>query len=656
MQKFLYSFIFFMTMVCNANAAPPPEAFGQLPGTYDAAISPDANNMAVIVNQNGQYVVQIVNLKNSNDASGVGLGKGVKPLWVKWANNTQVLVSFWQSEKLGGVPVTTGYIYTLDTETMKGKILVRPGQNGSTGSRLGTSTLFRQYNNDVIDFLDNDPDHILMAYSDVGNTHPPDIKKVNVATGRDTTVKRGLSNVQTWYTDLRGEPRIGQGLKDKSTEQWVLRIREVNGDKWHNSDDYPGLNANASIYGFTKDPNELIIGAYQGKDTRGLYVYDLRVKKMTRKLFHNDKYDVGNVILNSDGSDVIGVSYVGESVEKELFDAYDTSLDYVRSQLPDRTIDFIDQSKNSEYILFNASNAYDPGGLMIMETSTKKIQMLKSKYAKLEPNDLGLVVNVRYSARDGVKIPAYVTLPPTVNDTASIKNLPFIVLPHGGPYARESDRFDYLAQFFATRGYGVLQMNFRGSSGYGKTFEDQGRENWVVMQEDVEDGAKWLLKKGYADPDRMCIAGWSYGGYAALMGALKNPDLYSCAISMAGVTDLQDIIRDVEKYQFGKITARNFILKGFESKDDIKANSPVKLADTLITPLFLAHGTADQRVHFDQYKRMKSALRKSDADVTYLEFKEEDHFLSNQNNRQKFLVEIDKFLKKHIGKSEFVKP
>lgn len=430
----------------------------------------------------------------------------------------------------------------------------------------------------------------------------------------------------------------------------------MNGDKWHNSDDYPGLNANASIYGFTKDPNELIIGAYQGKDTRGLYVYDLRVKKMTRKLFHNDKYDVGNVILNSDGSDVIGVSYVGESVEKELFDAYDTSLDYVRSQLPDRTIDFIDQSKNSEYILFNASNAYDPGGLMIMETSTKKIQMLKSKYAKLEPNDLGLVVNVRYSARDGVKIPAYVTLPPTVNDTASIKNLPFIVLPHGGPYARESDRFDYLAQFFATRGYGVLQMNFRGSSGYGKTFEDQGRENWVVMQEDVEDGAKWLLKKGYADPDRMCIAGWSYGGYAALMGALKNPDLYSCAISMAGVTDLQDIIRDVEKYQFGKITARNFILKGFESKDDIKANSPVKLADTLITPLFLAHGTADQRVHFDQYKRMKSALRKSDADVTYLEFKEEDHFLSNQNNRQKFLVEIDKFLKKHIGKSEFVKP
>ena len=171
------------------------------------------------------------------------------------------------------------------------------------------------------------------------------------------------------------------------------------------------------------------------------------------------------------------------------------------------------------------------------------------------------------------------------------------------------------------------------------------------MQEDVEDGARWLLEKGYADPDKMCIAGWSYGGYSALMGAVKNSDIYACAISMAGVTDLKDMINDIKKYRFGKVTARNFVLRGFEDKDDIKENSPVKRAEEITIPVFLAHGEKDQRVHFDQFKRMKSALKKSPADHTFVRFKDEDHFLSDQANRQEFFVELEKFLVKHLGES-----
>jgi dipeptidyl aminopeptidase/acylaminoacyl peptidase len=161
------------------------------------------------------------------------------------------------------------------------------------------------------------------------------------------------------------------------------------------------------------------------------------------------------------------------------------------------------------------------------------------------------------------------------------------------------------------------------------------------------------LKKGYADPNKICIAGWSYGGYASLMGAIKNSDIYKCAISMAGVTDLKDMIGDMKKYRFGKIAAKDFILKGFEDKDAIKENSPVKRADEINIPLFLAHGTYDQRVHFDQFKRMKSALKKSSAKVTYMTFKDEDHFLSDQENRQKFFKGMDKFLKEVVGESEF---
>ena len=324
----------------------------------------------------------------------------------------------------------------------------------------------------------------------------------------------------------------------------------------------------------------------------------------------------------------------------------------MRTKYKGYTVDYVDQSQDGEIVLFKASNAYDPGALLMLNTSTNKVSMLSLIRPDLPASEMGKVISFNYTARDGFEIPAYLTLPASVTNATQLKNSPFIILPHGGPYARQSKRFDYFAQFFVSRGFAVLQMNFRGSEGYGKKFKDAGRDNWVLMQDDVEDGARWLIKKGYADPNRMCIVGWSYGGYAAMMGAIKNPELYACAVSMAGVTDLQDMIRDIKKYRFGNISAKNFVLKGFEGKDDIKENSPIKRAKDFTVPLFLAHGTLDQRVHYDQFTRMKRALNKSSAKVTAMSFKDEDHFLSNQENRQQFFEGLDKFLKETIGELE----
>jgi len=617
------------------------EVFGKLPGVYDAALSPDGGEVAAIVNAQGRYAVGI--FSKGAQPRVIGLGKGVKPASIKWANNQRVLVSLWQSDRIQGTPVTTGYIYTLDTQNMKGRFLIRP------------KGIVRQYNNVIVDWLDNDPDHILMAFSDEDNNNlQPDIKRVNVATGRYVTVQRGLRDIQWWITDATGAPRIGQGYKDNSFGTAVMRIRDTQGARWRSADDYPGLSANTRIHGFTQNPDEVIISAYRGKDTVGLYIYDLAAKAVTRKIYHNDKYDASGVVFNSDSGEVIGARYTAEASETELLGEFDTSLARMRRQLPDYTIDYVDQSSDGKTVLFKVSNPYDPGALMILRAGQEMPSRLGYTYPDVNSNQLGDVISLTYRARDKVKIPAFVTLPPTVTETSQIKNLPFIVLPHGGPYGRDSKRFDYFAQFFATRGYGVLQMNFRGSDGYGKAYKEAGRKNWVVMQEDVEDGTRWLQRKGYADPKRTCIVGWSYGGYAALMGAAKNGDLYNCAVAMAALTDIKDFKRDARKYRFGKAGIKNFIGEGFESKDDIKANSPVKIAGDIKIPLFLAHGTADQRVHFDQYRRMKSALKKSPAKVTYMEFRDEDHFLSNQANRQKFLKGVEKFLMDANGKSEFM--
>lgn len=644
MRTFLLLAVIYLGIISAAQAEPPKaELFGSLPKIHDAAISPAGKQVAMIRVIQGQYAIQVLTLGASDEAPRlVALAKRVKPISVVWVNPNRLLVSFWQSAKLGDLPYTSGFIYSLNTKTMEGEVLVRPGVG-----------VFRQFNHVVVDYLEDDHDHILMAFSNDDNNLQPDLRKVNVATGRSRVVTRGIRNIQAWYTDLRGEPRVGQGRQDRETEQWVLRIRDANTNKWHESDDYPGLAADTAIRGFTADPNELIIADYQGRDTIGLYIYNLQEKKITRTLFHNDTYDAGDVILSHDGNEVAGATYIGETSEVELFDGYSTVLSGLREEFADYTVDYIDQSEEAGLIIVKISNPSEPGHIMLYDAKAKQLQTLGALYPGLGTEQLGEVVSVTYAARDGVKIPSFVTLPPMIADSAQLKNLPFVIMPHGGPYGRDEKRFDYFAQFFATRGFGVLQMNFRGSDGYGKAFEDSGRENWTVMQQDVEDGAHWLIERGYADPERTCIVGWSYGGYAALMGALKNPELYACAISMAGVTDLQDMIRDIKEYRFGRIAAKDFILQGFDSKDDIKANSPVKLAEDLNVPLLLAHGTADQRVHIDQFRRMKRALRNAAVPVSYLEFEDEDHFLSNEENRIEFFEGIDQFLRETVGESSF---
>ena len=454
-------------------------------------------------------------------------------------------------------------------------------------------------------------------------------------------------------TDRTGEPRIGQG-RSQQDGSWVLRIRDANSKKWRFSKDFAGLDANTDIHGFTSNPNQIIVSAYQGKDTIGLYIYDLIEKKITDQLYHNDSYDATGVVLNTDGDKVIGAVYVSESRQVELLGEYDTVLSRMRALFANSTVTYVDQSEDGKKILFEVSNATDPGNLLLVEGKGDPINLGRLQ-PQINSEDLGAVISIDYTARDGQIIPSFLTIPPSITDVAQLQKIPFIVLPHGGPYARTSKRFDYFAQFFASQGYGVLQMNFRGSAGYGKKFKESGRENWVVMQEDVEDGTRWLISEGLADPKRICIAGWSYGGYAALMGAAKNAELYSCAVSVAGLTDISDFIRDGKKYRFGNIDVKNFFGSGFKDKANVKANSPVKLASQIEIPIFLAHGKRDQIVHFDQFTRLKSALRKAPAKATYMSFKDGDHSLSLQKDRQDLLSGLEIFLTQVNGKSEFIK-
>ena len=630
----------FVLSVSNTHAAPTAADFGALPSIYDMAISPNGENLAMFINYKGDQYIRVVRVDGKGGANKIaGLGKGTKPKWIKWANDNRVLAGLWQSEKTGTTAYEVSGIYTLDATTMKGKYLVKPrGQ-------------FRQFNDDVIDFLEHDPNHILMSYSDK-DANAPDIQRVNVATGKDQRLKRGNIGTQQWFTDNRGEPRIGQGRYDNTAARWTMTIRDADENKWRNVNEFPGLEANDNVRGFTDNPNELILGRYNGKDTVGLYVYDLIQKRITRSLFHNDQYDAGAIITNQDGK-VIGATYVSDAKERVLFDGDNTIMSRLQQEFPGQIVDYIDQSRGGVRTIFSVSDSKDPGMIYMYDAKDNSIAAIGGIRQNLALDSMGHVLAATYPARDGEIIPGYMTVPATITDNSQIKQLPFIVLPHGGPYARDSKRFDYLAQYFANQGYGVFQMNFRGSAGYGKSFKDAGRENWVVMQEDVEDATKMLISKGYADPKRICIAGWSYGGYASLMGGIKNPELYKCIVSIAGVTDLSDMINDLKKYQFGNLAAKDFVLKGFKDKDAIRENSPLRRADEIKVPVFLAHGTYDQSVHFDQYSRMRRALKKHKVQHTALSIKKEDHYMSTEKNRIAMFEALDKFIKTNLGPSSF---
>ena len=620
-------------------AAPPPVSFGELPLIFDADISPDGKHIATVVNVKGVYYAASRKTKDNNaKMEVVSLGEDLRPRYIKWVNNERYVVAVEKSEVSRNTPYTVTQLFTKSLGKKDGRLVVR-------------APFFRQFNDRVVDWLEDDPDHILMAYSNTEFDPYPDIFKVRVDNGREKQVKRSIKGIEYWYTDDTGTPRIGRGQTESGINQ--MRIHNIDTGDWESFEKYPGLQPNTPIYGFLKNGSEMIIGDYKGRDTIGLYIYDMRARKITRKLFHNDEYDASGVVVSSDGETVIGAKYVADEEETELLGEYGTLLTRLRNQFKDYAVSFVDQTDDGQTLIVRMSAPFDPGGMYIYNVGDKGPTLLRRRYSNLKSDEMGDVFPVKYTSRDGVKIPAYITLPPTIQSQEKLKDLPFIVLPHGGPYGRDEKRFDYFAQFFATRGYGVMQMNFRGSEGYGRAFQEAGRDNWLVMQEDVEDATRYLLKKGYSDPDRTCIAGWSYGGYAALMGAAKdNEELYDCVIAMAALTDINKAKSDLAKYRGGRHAAKEFFGDAMQDRDVRKANSPVNVADQIKVPVFLAHGDRDENVQFVQYQRMKSALKKAGVKTTAIAFEEEDHFLSRQENREKFFKEIDKFLTKVNGTSE----
>jgi dipeptidyl aminopeptidase/acylaminoacyl peptidase len=340
---------------------------------------------------------------------------------------------------------------------------------------------------------------------------------------------------------------------------------------------------------------------------------------------------------------VVGVSYEIDTAHTVYFDPDIKKLMSALSRaLPNQTVSLIDASVDEQVLLLFAGSDDDPGVFYVLDRASMKLRTILVARDELEGVKLAKVRPVSYPAADGTLIPGYLTLPPGKENS---KGLPAIVLPHGGPSARDHWGFDWLSQYFASRGFAVLQPNFRGSAGYGEAWlRDNGFKSWRGAIGDVLDAGHWLIAQGIADPAKLSVVGWSYGGYAALQSAVTEPGLFNAVIAIAPVTDLESTKEEHRHY-----SDYDLLIQMIGDGPHVREGSPARNADKIKVPVLLFHAALDVNVGIRQSRMMAEHLTKAGMKNELVTWDDLDHQLDDSNARAQMLRKADQFLRQADG-------
>jgi len=472
--------------------------------------------------------------------------------------------------------------------------------------------------------------------------------QVDVKNGNSHLMAEGGVDTKNWLTDGHGKVL---GRVDHSNVSKLDRLFLSSTGGLHEAGRFDASgDKDSDIAGLTEDGKGLVRMARNAKGYQALLRRDLETG-METELYSAPGYDVAYPLLDEWSGRVIGAAYTADKEEFVYLDPAREALQRgLEKAFPGESVGILSGDLSRNILIVKLNGPARAPIYFVLDRTTHNMRPMARPYPALTDLTLPEVKTYNYAARDGLKIPAYLTLP--LNKPA--KNLPLVVMPHGGPDARDQLGFDWWAQFLANRGYAVLQPNYRGSSGYGWDFTQAGLRQWgLKMQDDISDGVKKAIADGVADPKRVCIVGASYGGYAALAGAAFSPDLYACAVSFAGVSDLPLVLRTDRKEYGTDSQNASFWATRIGSSDDnwdqLTATSPARHADKIRCPVLLMHGEGDTTVRIDQSERMESALKEAGKNVQFIRIPGEDHYLNLTETRVRLLTETEKFLAKTIG-------
>ena len=592
-------------------------------------ISPDGTKLAMERDIDGVRAIVIMRTDGTGEAKAITLSDDADIYDVRWVNSDWLIAVQGRYGNFGGHEVYKSRVVSFRSDGSEQHLLEPRGGMADMGA-------------DVIWVANDGSPRILLAYrtsifaGDEGSD--PRVDEVDVSTGKFSKHVSPMQEIWSWYADGDGKVRLGVGR-----EQRGLRTRMVYRDKGDNGlmKEVTNIATDEQLIRpriFLQDGKRaLTVSNVSGYDE--VYELDLETLEVGGKVFGVDGYDVSQVHSDPSGTQLLGISWLSDRGRVQWFDPRMLQAEaMVDAALPNQATWITDWSLDLNRHIVEGFNDVGLPTYYLLDSKNRSLVAIS------KTGDDGNWVKsqaMTYTARDGLEIEAIVTFP---DGQSNAKNLPVIIMPHGGPRARDTTSWDPWSQFFADRGYVVIQPNFRGSTGYGVEFEKAGLGEWgLKMQDDVDDALAWAAEKGWVDASRACIIGGSYGGYVAMRAAERNPDLYRCAVSFAGVSDLPDMMRQDSMSYFGKFLREYW--KGQVS--DLDSVSPIKNASRVGIPVLLVHGKKDQRVPVDQSRDMVRALQRAGKDVTYVEQPEGDHHFSRDEDMVQFLLESEKFLDQH---------
>ena len=471
-----------------------------------------------------------------------------------------------------------------------------------------------------------------------------DAYRININPGELIMVGENPGNITGWQTDNAGVIRIAT-----TTDGINAGVLYRNSEKEPFSELITtNFKESFSPLYFDFDDKTLLVASNIGRDRTSIVRFDPISKKEITTLFEHPEVDVSSVLRSRKRKLITGVAYETDKSHYHFFDKQREELQKkLDKRFPGYEVGLSGQNRNEDKLLITVSSDRSYGSYYFYDLTTGSFTKLADISPWLKEDDLAEMKPIKYIARDGKVINGYLTLPKGV----PTKNLPVIINPHGGPWARDEWGFNPEVQFLANRGYAVLQMNFRGSVGYGRKFWEASFKQWgKTMQDDITDGVNWMISQGFADPKRIAIYGASYGGYATLAGITLTPDLYACAVDYVGVSNLFTFMSTIPPY-WKPYLDMMYEMVGDPEKDKelMTAASPVFHVDKIKCPLFIAQGANDPRVAKAESDQMVEALKKRGIDVPYMVKDNEGHGFGNEENRMDFYKEMERFFGKYLG-------
>ena len=609
------------------------ETLGQLPVYDDLSLSGDGKHLLMVRTSGEVYDLVVRNLVSGDENTLLEGGADTGLInWCRWANDERVVCSLRNYVPVPRIgQITRTRMIAINADGSERLDLIPRAKN-----RLYWPLVWNaQVQDRVVSWLAGDDAHILVQ---LNREHPnrPSVYKLNIYDNHLARTNRHRSKVRRWYATYDGNVRMAIGYDNES----IPVVYKVDGRALER---YEGSEYLSEIppqpVGFSADERFVYMSMTNGHDRHGLHKVEVETGKVVDEIYRDPQFDVfGGVILHPDSGEPVGVSYLGHHPRLVWFDKnLDALFTHIQTKLPGSQMKLISSDHGYEKFVLKTYGGIAPA-YYIYDRMADDLISLGKEYPGLADSDVVDLKPVSYTTRDGVKIPAYLAVP---NNRGPH---PTILLPHGGPYARDSAEFDAWTQFLVGQGFAVLKPNYRGSVGYGEAYMQAGYRQWgLKMQEDLMDGLDWLVGQGIADEEKVCVVGASYGGYTALVSAYKFAEKISCAVSLAGISDLEDMVERIYSFDLVK---RN--RERIQKQAQLKANSPIRQIDSISVPILLLHGNRDTVVRVQQSSQFAKALAKKGKPHRYVEQDQGDHFLSLASQRTEFFNEMETFLTEHL--------